>query len=160
MIGFAAAAALGALAAFLFDPTTGKRRRHMAADRTMALFRRSAGRAERLGRAAGAEAYGVTQKAIHEGPWSRGSEGSEPDDVTLARMVESEAFRGMDVDAGRINVSAENGVVVLVGVVDRPEQIERIEAAARAVSGVKGVDNLLHLHGTPAPTKRHMIEAR
>jgi hypothetical protein len=34
-----------------------------------------------------------------------------------------------------------------------PEEIDSLVSAAEAVDGVRGVENLLHLPGTPAPTK-------
>jgi osmotically-inducible protein OsmY len=42
-------------------------------------------------------------------------------------------------------------VVILRGVGDTPEQIERIVAATRAVAGVRDVHSLLHLADAPAP---------
>ena len=38
-----------------------------------------------------------------------GSTEERPDDVTLARQVESELFRDEEVPKGQINVNAENG---------------------------------------------------
>ena len=71
-------------------------------------------------------AYGVTQEMAHA-PELR----EALDDATLARRIESELFRDPSIEKGAINVSVEEGVVVLRGVVDRPEQIPRIEAAVR-----------------------------
>ena len=50
----------------------------------------------------------------------------------------------------------------LRGQVDRPELIHDLEEAVRKVPGVRGVENLLHLPGTPAPTShagRHLRRA-
>src|SRR5437588_7324819 len=44
-------------------------------------------------------------------------------DPDLADRIRSEAFRGLDLPHGRINVSAENGVIVLIGELDRPDEI-------------------------------------
>ena len=76
-----------------------------------------------------------------------------PNDATLVQRVESQIMRGQEVPKGAININAEDGVVVLRGELDRPEQIRDLEGAARHVKGVRGVRNLLHLHGTPAPNK-------
>jgi osmotically-inducible protein OsmY len=54
---------------------------------------------------------------------------------------------------GAININAEEGVIVLRGELDRAEHISQLEEAARRVKGVRGVRNLLYLHGTPAPNK-------
>jgi osmotically-inducible protein OsmY len=75
----------------------------------------------------------------------------QPDDVTLARQVESELFRDEDVPKGQINVNAENGKIVLRGEVGEAEMISDLEQRARSVQGVSEVENLLHLPGVEAP---------
>ena len=140
---------LGALIAYFFDPNNGRRRRALARDRIPALFRRSTERVERAGRAVSAEAEGVKQKVAH----AKKAEKPQPDDVTLARKVETEIFRGKDVPKGQINVNAENGVVVLRGEVEKPALIKDLEKRTRKVQGVKEVENLLHVPGSPAPAK-------
>jgi hypothetical protein len=112
----------------------------------MATFRDGTRQAARAGRAAGAEAYGWSRKVTHRAPENP----FPPNDVTLARKVESELFRDPDFPKGQINVNAEGGVIVLRGEMDRPEQINAIEAAVRSIPGVRAVENLLHLPGTPA----------
>jgi BON domain len=141
---------LGALITYFFDPENGRRRRALARDRIPALFRHGTERLERTGRGAAAEAYGVKQKVKHA---VKGEEKPQPDDVTLARKVETEIFRDADVPKGQINVNAENGVVVLRGEVEQTELIKDLEKRTRKVQGVKEVENLLHTPGTPAPTK-------
>ena len=138
---------LGAALAYLFDPQSGRRRRAMLRDRSAATARRGASEAEQVGRAAAAEAYGVSQKAQH-----LKEEPKEYDDVTLAQKVQSEIFRDADVPKGQINVNAEDGIVVLRGEVERPELMEELVERTRKVQGVRDVQNLLHLPGTPAPT--------
>jgi osmotically-inducible protein OsmY len=141
--------AIGAALAYFFDPQNGRRRRALTRDRAPAFFRSGARRAERLGRAAQSEAYGVTQKAKH----LKEEPKPQPDDITLARKVETEIFRGAEVPKGQVNVNAENGVVVLRGEVEQPDLIKDLEKKARKVQGVREVENLLHTPGTPAPTK-------
>ena len=67
--------------------------------------------------------------------------------------VETEIFRDSDIPKGRINVNAENGKVVLRGEVEEPELIKDLEKRTKKVQGVQEVENLLHVPGTPAPTK-------
>ena len=143
----ALAAAAGAALMYLLDPDQGRRRRAMARDQLFGTARRTGRQAARAGRRVTAQASGVTQKAMHLRPEQK----PPPDDVTLARKVESELFRDPDVPKGQININVQEGVVVLRGELDRPEQIQEIEAAARKVQGVRDVENLLHLRGTPAP---------
>ncbi len=137
---------LGTLLAYFFDPRSGKRRRNMTRDRALALFRRGGRRAEQAGRAVAAEAHGVSQKVQH-----RSEEPKEFDDVTLARKVETELFRGADIPKGQINVNAENGVIVLRGEAENQEMITDLVEKARSIQGVRDVENLLHLPGTEAP---------
>jgi hypothetical protein len=140
------AGAAGAALAYFLDPDMGKRRRNMTRDRVAAFFRGGAVSAERAGRAAAAEAYGMTQKATH----LMSEEEPPANDATLARKVESELFRDPDIPKGRININVEHGRVVLRGELDHPEQISAIEETVRKIPGVLEVENLLHLPGTPA----------
>lgn len=144
----AAAAAFGAAVTYFFDPDRGRTRRIRAKDRSLATLRRIGRRTQRLGRAAGAETSGLWQKATHRTPAD-----PEPDDATLAHKVESEIFGDPSVAKGKINVNAEDGVVVLRGEVDHPEDVKDLETRVRKIPGVADVHNLLHLPGTPAQNK-------
>jgi len=128
---------LGAALTYFFDPENGRRRRKVTADRLAGLMRRHS---RRIGRSVSSEAHGLTQKATH----LREEPKPQPDDVTLARKVETEIFREADVPKGRINVNAENGKVVLRGEVDSDELIEDLVSKARKVQGVQEVESLLH----------------
>jgi osmotically-inducible protein OsmY len=140
-------ALVGAALVYLFDPQSGRRRRAMLRDRSAALARGGGRKAAQAGQAVTAEAYGVSQKVQH-----LKEEPQEYDDATLAQKVQSEIFRDADVPKGQINVNAEDGIVVLRGEVDRPELMEELVEKTRKVQGVRDVQNLLHLPGTPAPT--------
>jgi osmotically-inducible protein OsmY len=115
---------LGAALTYFFHPEQGARRRVMLKDKLAGL----PGRAQALKESKG-----------------------QPDDVTLARKVESEIFRDAEVPKGQINVNAENGKIVLRGEVGQPEMIGDLEQRARSVQGVNDVENLLHLPGAEAP---------
>jgi osmotically-inducible protein OsmY len=140
--------AYGALLAYFFDPENGRRRRALARDRVPALFRQASKKAGNVGGAATAQASAMKQKATH----LKEEEKPQPDDVTLARKVETEIFRDADIPKGRINVNAENGKVVLRGEVEQPELIKDLEQRTKKVQGVQEVENLLHVPGTAAPT--------
>jgi hypothetical protein len=142
--------ALGALLEYLLDPRGGRRRRHTARDRVMARVRRTERRAARRARRTEAHAVGVVRRTVNGRRGTR-----EPvDDVTLAHKVESELFRRAHVPKGQIDVNAEDGVVFLRGVVERPEDITRVASLAQELTGVRSVENLLHLPGTQAPASR------
>jgi len=139
MLRFIRNAGLGALLAYFFDPQNGRSRRAEARQRIPALFRGMSRKAERAGRSASAQASGVKAKATH----LKEEEKPQPDDVTLARKVETEIFRDADVPKGQINVNAENGKVVLRGVVEEPELIKDLEKRTKKVQGVREVENLI-----------------
>jgi osmotically-inducible protein OsmY len=114
------------------------------------FFRDRIGRPGRLGRIAKSQAFDVKQKVKD---FKEDAGKAQPDDVTLARKVETEIFRSAEVPKGQINVNAENGVVVLRGEVEEPELIGDLEKKTRNVQGVQEVENLLHTPGTPAPAR-------
>ena len=142
------ATAIGAALTYFFDPDRGRRRRAMARDRSGATAREGARRLTRLGRWGRAEAYGVTQRIRHRKEEPK----PPPDDVTLARKVETEIFRSADVPKGKINVNAVDGVVELRGEADRAEMIGDLEDQVRKIPGVRDVRNMLHVPGAEAPT--------
>ena len=92
-----------------------------------------------------------TQKAASQRRASQ--QPKDLDDVAITRKVETELFRSNDVDKGKINVNTADGVVWLRGEAKNPEQVQELEAKAKAIPEVKRVENLLHLPKTPAPTR-------
>ena len=140
---------LGALIAYLFDPQSGRSRRAEARQRIPAMLRRTSAKAGQAGKAASSQATAVKAKATHR----KEAEKPQPDDVTLARKVESEIFRGADVPKGQINVNVEDGVVYLRGELEQPDLIEDLGGQAHKVQGVRAVENLLHVPGEEAPAK-------
>lgn len=146
---------LGALLAYFLDPKAGRRRRHTARDRAMSRVRRGERRAAARARRAESHAFGFARRTLNAArPRHR-----EPfDDITLARKVESELYRRARVPKGHISINAEEGFVFLRGVLDRQEDIERIEVATRQIEGVREVENLIHLPGTPAPASQPKSE--
>ncbi len=67
------------------------------------------------------------------------------DDVTLARKVESEAFRGAGVSKSTIKVSAVDGRVTLRGTVKKGADANALERRVLAVPEVAEVDNQLRV---------------
>lgn len=126
-------------------------------DRATGVRHRAQRRSARLLRFGTAELTGKTRKLRHA-VWP----GTPPelDDVELAHKVESIVFRDRTFPKGRITLNAENGCIVLRGEVDRPDLVSDLESAVREVRGVRDVENLLHLTGTPAPKRRSMAAPR
>ncbi len=143
-----AATGVGAVAAYFLDPVSGKRRRAVTKDWVAGRFRAVGRRSARLGRGAGAYAEGYRQRLTHAG-----NESPPENDETLAHKVKSELFQGLDIPAGQININAEDGVVILRGALKRPKEIIEVERRVWEIGGVRRVENLLHLEGTPAPSR-------
>jgi hypothetical protein len=144
------AVALGALLEYFLDSDAGRRRRHVARDRALSRLRRSERRAATRARRTGSHAVGVLRRTLN----ARRGPGEPLDDVELTHKVHSELFRRARVPKGQIDINTEEGIVFLRGVVDRHEDGARLEEVARQLTGVRGVENLLHLPGTPAPASR------
>jgi osmotically-inducible protein OsmY len=136
---------------YFLDPRAGRRRRHTARDRALSRVRRGERRAASRARRAESHALGIARRTANA---ARRRERETLDDVTLARKVESELYAHVRVPKGRISINAEDGFVFLRGVLDRQDDIDRVAAAARQVRGVRQVENLIHLPGTPAPASR------
>ena len=138
-------AALAAAGAWLLDPVSGRRRRALVRDRAAGLYRRSLRRSERLGRHLASDAQGLAQRATHR------EESKVLDDATLKNKVETEIFRAADSPKGRVSVNAQHGIVQLRGEVDSPDLIDELVEKTRKIHGVREVENLLHVPGSPAP---------
>ena len=121
-------AAIGAALVYFFDPQQGARRRAMARDKILSLVRKASSGKSELGQP------------------------QDFDDQTLKAKIESEVFRPAGAPKGDVDVNVENGVVYLRGQLEEPELIGDLEQRVRAVQGVRGVENLLQLPGTQAPS--------
>lgn len=75
------------------------------------------------------------------------------DDVTLQRKVETIVFRPEGAPKGSVDINVAEGVVWLRGEVETPDEVKALERAVRTIREVRGVENLLHLPKTPAPTR-------
>ena len=116
-------------------------------ERGAGIVRSSARQGERLARYGFGQANGLVRRATNRG------KPKDLDDVTLARKVETEIFRGADAPKGKVDVNVVDGVVWLRGEVKRPEEIKGLEAKALKIPEVRDVENLLHLPKTPAPSR-------
>jgi hypothetical protein len=142
-------AVLGAAAAYFFDPERGRARRALAGDWLGARLRRGWRALNQLSARTGNTAATFPQRMVQ----LRSMRPRPADDLTLRDRVESEVFRNPDLPKGQINFDVESGVVTVRGQVDNAYQIANVEKAVLKVPGVAGVENLLHVNGTPAPNK-------
>ena len=135
---------VGALAEyFVIDRGHARRRRHIVRERGMAITRRRSRAAVRRARYLEGVAEGVAHRAAHAVP-GRNGEREALDDVSLARKVESVAFREAGVSKAHVSVNAENRVVYLRGRLESEREIEDLVRATAAVDGVARVENMLH----------------
>ena len=116
-------------------------------ERGAGIVRAGARQGARVARFGFGQANGLARRVTNRGT------PKDLDDVTLARKVETEIFRDAGTPKGKVDVNAVDGVVWLRGEVKRPEQIKELEAQVRAIPEVQGVENLLHLPKTPAPSR-------
>jgi osmotically-inducible protein OsmY len=144
VLTFALGAAAGAAAAHFLDPDSGRKRRNQMRDQAQSTASSAASAVQSQAQ----HAAGAVKGAAHSATPGGGLE--SPDDVTLARKVETEIFRPHDAPKGTVSVDVQAGVAYLRGEAP-PEWIDRLAAAARAVDGIEGVKNLLHSPGTPTP---------
>jgi osmotically-inducible protein OsmY len=125
----------GAGMAYLFDPQSGKGRRHELRNRLLALLRRSGRRA--VGKAKyvaghaegiGAEAVGVVTKRE-----------DQADDQTVKDRILSQAFRDVGVSTGEVSVDVADGIATLRGTPASAELAQALIERVRAVPGVRTV---------------------
>jgi hypothetical protein len=140
---------------YLLDPERGRRRRNMLRDRVLARMRRLVRGGRGMWRGAAAETYGVSHRIVHLVPRST----EVADDETLCQRVESQLFRDRHIPKGDLNINCEHGMVILRGELDSPMEIAELEERVRRIAGVRGVQNLLHPRGTPAPNKQRSWSA-
>jgi len=144
----------GAVAVYLFDPSKGGARRHKAIGRLSAAVRKRGRRVGKQVRYRTGQFAGVSHRVTHLG---HNRDESAVDDITLTHRVESQIFRHRDTQKGQVNVSAEDGVLILRGEVDYPAEIRELTDATWKVRGVRDVRNLLHVVGTTAPNKARVL---
>jgi hypothetical protein len=150
-----ASSVVSGLTVFFMDPERGRRRRNMLRDQGMARSRRVGRTFKAFWRGAAAETYGVSHRIVHLVP----KQTEIPDDETLRQRVESQLFRDRHVPKGNLSITAEHGMVILRGELDSPLEIAQLEERVRRIGGVRGVQNLMHPHGTPAPNKQRSWSA-
>ena len=71
--------------------------------------------------------------------------GTVVDDATITAQVKTALFADKDVSGVAVDVDTFKGEVVLNGAVSTQAQVDRAEAIARSVSGVKSVKNLIRI---------------
>jgi osmotically-inducible protein OsmY len=143
LITFVLGAGAGAAARHFLEAS----RRKQLRDQAMSKARSTAGQAASTASYAAGKAKGVVATATPSMPGSH----DELDDIALAHKVETEIFRDAEAPKGDVSVDVQAGVAYLRGTVADEGWIARLGDDAKKVDGIKGVNNLLHEPGKPAP---------
>jgi osmotically-inducible protein OsmY len=138
---------VGAGLAYMFDPQSGKRRRHVLRDRSVALLRRLGRRSVGKAKYVAGQAEGVAAQAT--GAVSRQDEGA--DDATVKDRILSQAFREAGVNTGDVAVDVADGIATLRGTLQSADLVHDLVERVRAVPGVRTVTPRLTVSGTGQP---------
>jgi hyperosmotically inducible periplasmic protein len=133
----------GAGLAYILDPQSGRRRRHVLRDRTAAMLRRgrrrSVGKARYVaGHVEGAATEAAHAVARHEQP---------ADDATVKDRILSQAFREAGVSTTDVSVDVVDGIATLRGTLSSADLAQALIERVRAVSGVRTVTPRLTVPG-------------
>jgi hypothetical protein len=88
-----------------------------------------------------------------EGAMADASVVDEPEDARLAEAVRTALAEEPGLLSAPVDIEVAAGRVTLLGELARPELIAAVERKAQDVEGVRSVQNLLHLDGTPVPRR-------
>ena len=148
---FAKGLAIGATAAYLFDPDHGRARRTRVREHLIAEGKRGARSA---GKRLRYEAGQVKNRALH----SVGRGSFEPvDDRVLAGHLRGVLSR-LEGPTDHLTLDVVGGVVRVRGEVGSPADAQVVTNALACVPGVVRVDDLTHLPGEVAPNKVEGID--
>jgi hypothetical protein len=149
------------------DPAPSSARAKPAAGTSANAQRKRDGAVARAKAQSKRGAGGTRTKAQPKRPATRTRAGARPkpepkplDDVTIARKVETNIFRDIDVDKGQVDVNVAERVVWLRGEVASQDLIKELEARATEVTEVRRVENLLHVPEAPAPGRTDTAAVR
>lgn len=138
---------VGAGLAYMFDPQSGKRRRHVLRDRSRAVLRRLGRRSAAKAKYVAGHAEGVAAQAA--GVVSRPDE--DADDATVKDRILSQAFREAGIDTGELAVDVADGIATLRGTLDSVDLAHDLVERVRAVPGVRTVTPRLTVSGPGQP---------
>lgn len=132
---------VGALLAYFLDPTHGNQRRNNTMQKV------SSSGAGPISKVTG----------MMPGRTSHQPDNPNPDDNTLKDRVESEIFSDTETSRENININVVNGIVTVRGELPNRGEIDDLVKRIQSIPNVKGVENFLHLPGTPAPNKAESL---
>jgi osmotically-inducible protein OsmY len=151
---FLSALFVGGLLEYFLDPAGGSKRRGSLMDKVQGMMGQAGTSPQKVATYAGNQVQGKFKRAV-----GSQHDNDNPDDKTLKDRVQSEVLRDPTFGDAPINFNVENGIVVIHGELPTQADIDRLVSQVKNVRDVKGVENLLHLPGTPAPNKESAIQA-
>ena len=146
-VNVAGATLIGFGLAYFLDPRSGAKRRNELLDKLTSKARRGAEGTAGAARAAGAQVGAAAQKAAS----AVRDDGPPPNDATLKHKVQSDVIGPAEIPTGQISVDVSEGIVALRGQVSDRETMQDLDARIRKLTGVRDVQNLLHLPGETPP---------
>jgi osmotically-inducible protein OsmY len=132
--------AVGAAAAYFFDPDLGSARRARLQDELGARVREGRRTLEGAARQLQGRAQGAVAELDTGAPW-------DDDDLTVLSRVESVLYGMPGFPRGAVETEVVDGRLVLRGEVASPEQERDIVELASHVRGVAEVESLLRVPG-------------
>lgn len=87
----------------------------------------------------------LAQRPLGEGPYHKRLLRKQRPDPWIRAEVEEELFYDTWIDADRIAVEVENGIVTLIGTLVNDREVEDAIGHAERVDGVRGVRNRLEV---------------
>jgi hypothetical protein len=87
------------------------------------------------------------------------SVGQMIDDTAITAEIKTKLAADRLSNLTRIQVSTDDGIVTLAGVVDEPERVARAAQIASGVNGVRGIVNNVHVAGTTIPPAPPVVSA-
>lgn len=127
--------------AYFFDPDTGKRRRHMARDRSLRAVRGLGRLGVQKAKLTAGRVYGlaaVARRAVRR-------DDVPVDDATVAQRIRSDALRDVGVSTKDVDVRVEDGLARLKGSVASADLADKLVSRVRGVAGVRDVSAELHV---------------
>jgi hypothetical protein len=139
-------AALGAAAAYMFDPDRGRARRARLRDQLDAKARRAGRRAGQRWRDADNRVKGLAARA------GGGGRFHPVDDTAVVEHLRTVLAR-LDVSTADITTEVVDGVARVRGEIANQAAMDKVMSAVAGEAGVSRVENLMHLPGQLPPNK-------
>jgi gas vesicle protein len=145
-------AAVGAAAAYMFDPDRGRARRARLRDQVAAGTRRTERRAAQRGRDVAHRLEGAAFRKAGRGRFH------PADDRATAEHLRA-VLASLDVATPHLTTEVVDRVVRVRGEIATKDQMDRVLDAVACQPGVDLVENLMHLPGELPPNKAAALTA-